>query len=70
MIHQASASGASLYIEPLEFVEKNNRLEELIGEEAREVNSILRELSGIVYTNRTTLIANQKSLVELDMIRT
>jgi len=68
VIHQASASGASLYIEPLEFVEKNNRLEELIGEEAREVSSILRELSGIVYTNRTTLIANQKSLVELDMI--
>jgi len=68
VIHQASASGASLYIEPLEFVEKNNRLEELIGEEAREVNTILRELSRLVYNNRVTLIANQKSLVELDTI--
>ncbi|RLF75089.1 hypothetical protein DRN39_07725, partial [Thermococci archaeon] len=68
VIHQASASGASLYIEPLEFVEKNNRLEELIGEEAREENTILRELSSIVYKYREKLSANQSCLVDLDAV--
>jgi len=66
VVHQASASGASLYIEPMEFVEENNRLEELIGEEADEVEAILRGLTGIVYESRQVLIRNQEVLVELD----
>lgn len=68
IVHHASASGASLYIEPLELVEENNRLESLVGEERREVERILRELTGEVFRRREGLLRNQDALLALDIV--
>ena len=69
IVHHASASGASLFVEPLPFVERNNLLESLIEEERREVEKILRELSSLVFLNREPMMANQAALLELDVVR-
>ncbi|OQX85554.1 MAG: hypothetical protein B6D63_02045 [Candidatus Latescibacteria bacterium 4484_7] len=68
VIHESSASGASLFIEPLEFVEDNNRLERLLNEEKQEVDKILRELTDLVYRSRDSLLANQNILITLDVL--
>lgn len=68
IVHQASASGASLYVEPLEFVEDNNMLESLVQEERREVERILRELTAEVFRNRDDLLGNQDVLLEIDLV--
>jgi DNA mismatch repair protein MutS2 len=69
IVHQASSSGASLYVEPLEFVEENNRLESLVLEEKREIERILRELTTEVYRARDDLIGNQAVILDIDSIR-
>jgi DNA mismatch repair protein MutS2 len=68
IVHQASGSGASLYIEPLEFIEKNNMLESLLEEEKQEVRRILAELTAAVFEHRDALICNQNELLDLDVI--
>lgn len=69
IVHQASASGASLYVEPLEFVEENNRLESMIQDEKREIERILRELTAAVFRVREELLDNQGVLLDIDAIR-
>ena len=46
VIHGASASGHTLFVEPLETIDLNNELVRLAEEEAREVHRILREMTG------------------------
>lgn len=48
VVHDTSASGATLYIEPIEVVELGNRWRELQLQERHEVERILRELSEAV----------------------
>jgi DNA mismatch repair protein MutS2 len=69
IVHQSSASGASLYVEPLEFVEENNRLESLVQEEKREIERILRELTAAVFRVRDELLGNQAVILDLDSMR-
>jgi DNA mismatch repair protein MutS2 len=45
VIHGASASGHTLFVEPLETIDLNNELVRLAEEEAREVHRILREMT-------------------------
>lgn len=68
VVHQASASGASLFIEPLEFVDDNNRLESLLDDERAEVARILAELSREVMIHRESMIENQNVLRDLDCL--
>ncbi len=67
-VHDASASGATLFIEPVEVAEINDELAVLRAEEQREIEKILRELSGEVSEYSGTLRSSYKALVELDLI--
>lgn len=67
IVHDTSASGATLFIEPLATVESGNRVRELERAEAREVERILRELAARVAADADTIDANVAILAELDL---
>ena len=67
IIHDQSASGATVFIEPLVIVEMNNRLRELEGEERREVERILIELSAEVADNAPYITLAVELLAEIDL---
>ena len=64
-----SASGATVYIEPLSVMEANNELDRLLGEEAREIQRILTELSASARERLEQLRGNVEALAELDFVR-
>ena len=68
IVHDTSASGATLFIEPQVVVDINNKLRELENEEREEIVRILAELSGAVGRKARELIRNQKYLSRLDFI--
>jgi DNA mismatch repair protein MutS2 len=68
IVHQTSGSGASLFVEPLEFVDENNRLESMLEEERDEITRILLELSSDVLRRRDALLGNQDLLLSLDLV--
>ena len=66
IVHGASASGATLFIEPPAAVEFGNRLRELEAEEREEVERILRELTDALRPLREAMIDATDALCELD----
>ncbi|MDD7401448.1 MAG: endonuclease MutS2 [Eubacteriales bacterium] len=66
IVHDSSASGATVFIEPLQVVNLNNRIREAKDEEEREIHRILRELSSLVLDQADLLKANQDILAHLD----
>ncbi len=66
MIHDQSASGATLFIEPEAVVQANNQVRELRFKEEREVERILQILTGIVAEHVDVLEHNVKILAEFD----
>ena len=68
IVHDRSASGATLFIEPQAIVEGNNKLRELEAEEKAEIDRILLELSGRVAEHADSLKNNQNLLLQLDLI--
>ncbi|MDT8381799.1 MAG: endonuclease MutS2 [Brevefilum sp.] len=67
VIHDQSASGATLFIEPLAVVEWNNRYKELELAERDEVRRILAELSSAVVLHADALIVMVEVMAELDV---
>ena len=55
IVHDASSSGQTLFVEPLAIVELNNQLAEAAGAEREEVERIVRELSALVGTHADVL---------------
>lgn len=68
IVHDQSASGNTLFMEPASVVQLSNGLRELELQEAREIDKILARLSGIIGTHAEELKAAQVSLAELDFI--
>src|SRR5690606_13387791 len=68
IVHDQSASGATLFIEPLGAVELNNQIREAEGEEEQEVERILTALSALVAKAGETLIFTIEIAAELDFI--
>ncbi len=67
IVHDTSASGATLFIEPLAVVEMGNRLRELEREEQREIERILRELTARVAMHAEAIVRTVETLAELDL---
>ena len=69
IIHDESATGKTVFIEPAEVVEANNRIRELEGEERREIIRILTEFSGIIRPQIPAILQSYEFLAEIDFIR-
>ena len=68
LVHDQSASGATLFIEPMSVLDLNNDLRKLRSEEETEVHRILTRLSGLVGTYAAEIKANLEIMAELDFI--
>jgi DNA mismatch repair protein MutS2 len=68
IVHDQSASGATLFIEPQVIVNMNNELRQLEVQEKAEIERILGELSGRVGEHAKPLLNNQELLVAMDVI--
>ncbi len=67
IVHDSSASGATLFIEPLAVVELGNRVRELTLQEQREVERILRELTALVAQFADEIDYTVETLAQLDL---
>lgn len=68
VIHDQSASGATLYIEPMPVVQMNNELRQLELEENREIERILWGFSKKIQENHDLILDTLHSLGQLDFI--
>lgn len=69
IVHDESASGKTVFIEPAEVVEANNRIRELEGEERREIIRILTEFSNLLRPLIPEILQSYEFLAEIDFIR-
>ena len=68
LVHDVSSSGATLFVEPMGVVQANNERKELEAKEDKEIDRILRILSGECAAQRETILYNYDVLVQLDTI--
>ena len=66
VVHDQSASGATVFIEPMGVVELNNRLRELIVEEGREIERVLSALTDRVHLQVEAITVSYGILGQLD----
>jgi DNA mismatch repair protein MutS2 len=67
IVHDTSATGATLFVEPLETLETNNRVRALRAQEEHEVARILAELSALAGGEAHQIRSNVAIYVELDL---
>ena len=68
VVHGASATGQTIFMEPLETVETNNQLVQLREDEAAEIVRILRELTERLQRVREPLVLASETIAELDSV--
>lgn len=68
LVHDVSASGATLFIEPMASVKANNELRELRAKEKTEIERILMELSANCAAHRADIDMDYVILTQLDLI--
>src|SRR6202521_4230738 len=68
VVHGASATGQTIFMEPLETVESNNQLVQLRDDEAAEIVRILRELTEKLQRVRAPLVLASQTIAELDSV--
>ncbi len=68
LVHDISASGMTLFIEPMAAVKANNELRELTAKEKLEIERILAELSADCAEHREDIAEDFELLVRLDLI--
>jgi DNA mismatch repair protein MutS2 len=67
LVHDQSASGLTLFIEPLATLELNNEWRELQLAEVREVHKVLAALAELVSAERTFIIRTVEALAQFDL---
>lgn len=67
LVHDQSASGATLFIEPLTTVDLNNTWRELQLQEQQEIRRILAALSGLIGAQSARIVHTVETLAELDL---
>lgn len=65
LVHDTSASGQTVFIEPISIVEANNELKMLRNKEAAEIEKILYEFSALVSASAETMDANYRLITDL-----
>src|SRR4029077_219195 len=68
VVHAASATGQTVFVEPFETIEHNNRLVQLAEDEAAEITRILVELSARLRANLGPLRFAVETIAELDSV--
>jgi len=68
LVHDTSASGSTVFIEPSSVVDLNNEIRILENEEAREIEKILARLSALVAGQKEALLLNYSLAVSLAVI--
>lgn len=69
IVHDESASGKTVFIEPAEVVEANNRIRELEADERREIIRILSDFSNKLRPDIPDILLSYEFLAEIDFIR-
>ena len=69
IVHDESASGKTVFIEPAEVVEANNRIRELESDERREIIRILTDFSNRMRPQIPDVLLSYEFLAEIDFIR-
>jgi DNA mismatch repair protein MutS2 len=67
VVHGASSSGQTVFVEPLETIEHNNELVRLLDEEQAEIHRILVEMTRRIGENARPIIAAGETLAELEL---
>src|SRR5207245_1001219 len=67
VVHGASSSGQTVFVEPLETIEQNNELVRLFDEEQAEIRRILLEMTRRIGENADSILAAVEVLSELEL---
>ncbi len=67
VVHGASSSGQTVFVEPLETIEQNNELVRLLDEEQAEVHRVLLEMTRQIGENAEAIQAAAEILAELEL---
>ena len=67
VVHDTSATGSTIFIEPMSVVETNNEIRVLKSREQEEIERILSELSADAGGSADSIISSYKALCEVDM---
>lgn len=68
MVHDQSATGSTLFIEPMAIIQLNNQLRELEAQEKKEIEAVLADLSNQTAPYAQEIRADQVLLAKLDFI--
>jgi DNA mismatch repair protein MutS2 len=67
VVHGASSSGQTVFVEPLETIEQNNELVRLLDEEQAEIHRILLDMTRKIGENADAILAAADILAELEL---
>ena len=68
VVHGASSSGQTVYLEPLETIEHNNELVRLLDEEQSEIHRIYMAITSELGTEASTILEGARVLAQLDLV--
>ena len=68
IVHDESATGKTVFIEPQQVVDANNHIRELEGAERRERVRILQEITAKLRPETESILASQRLLAEVDFL--